>query len=174
MRLLALSILLLLALPAVAHAGVVQERMVSLALAEAAKGVREVPTRSNDGPEIRRYRTAVPHAERGDWWCAIFVSWVARRAGYPLGSVGQGVIEVKNLVRWGRREGFVFRKGTRRPKPGDIALHGFDHTGIVTSVAADGTVFTVDANWSDTVSHHEQPPFSVNQYLRLPGRPRRP
>ena len=82
-------------------------------------------------------------------------------------------IEVRNLVRWGRREGFVFRKGTRRPRPGDIALHGYDHTGIVTSVAADGTVFTVDANWSDTVSHHPQPPFSVNQYLRLPGKPRR-
>ena len=94
------------------------------------------------------------HAEKGAWWCAIFVSYVARRAGYPLGSVGQGIVEVRNLVRWGRREGLVFRKGTRRPRPGDIALHGLDHTGIVVSVAADGTVHTVDANWSDTVSLH--------------------
>lgn len=163
---------LLLAAPAAARAGVVQDRMVAIALAEARRGVQEVPARSNDGPAIRRYRTAVRHAEPGAWWCTIFVSYVARRAGYPLGSVRQGMVEVRNLVRWGRREGFVFRKGARRPRPGDIALHGLGHTGIVVSVAADGTVHTVDANWSDTVSHHPEPAFSVDRYLRLPGRPR--
>jgi hypothetical protein len=134
--------------------------------------VQEIPERSNDGPDIRRYHTAVRHAKKRAWWCAIFVSWVARRAGYPLGSHGQGVVEVKNLLKWGRREGFVFRKGTRRPRPGDIALHHLDHAGIVVSVEPGGKVRTVDANWSDTVSHHDEPPFSVNKYLRLPGRPR--
>jgi hypothetical protein len=162
----------LLAAPATASAGVVQDRMVAIALEEAKLGVQEVPERSNDGPAIRRYRTAVRHAKYGAWWCAIFVSYVARRAGYPLGSVGQGVVEVRNLVRWGRRKGFVFRKGTRRPRPGDIALHGFGHTGIVVSVDADGRVHTVDANWSDSVSHHPEPPFSVDRYLRLPDTPR--
>ena len=173
MRLLPLIVLLaVLVAPAAASAETVQDRMVAVALAEARQGVQEVPARSNDGPAIRRYRTAVPHAKEGAWWCAIFVSYVARRAGYPLGSVGQGMVEVRNLARWGRREGFVFRKGTRRPRPGDIALHGLDHTGIVVRVAADGTVFTVDANWSATVSHHREPPFSVTRYLRLPSDPR--
>lgn len=172
-KLLPLVVLLaLLAAPAAASAETVQDRMVEIALEESKRGVREVPARSNDGPAIRRYRTAVPHAAKGAWWCTIFVSYVARRAGYPLGSVGQGIVEVPNLVRWGRREGFVFRKGTRRPRPGDIALHGLDHTGIVVRVARDGTVFTVDANWSDAVSHHREPPYSVNAYLRLPSRPR--
>ncbi|MDQ5808883.1 MAG: CHAP domain-containing protein, partial [Actinomycetota bacterium] len=146
------ALAVLLAVPGAASAGVVQDRMVSIAMAEARRGVQEVPARSNDGPAIRRYRTAVRHAERGAWWCTIFVSYVARRAGYPIGSVGQGIVEVRNLVKWGRKEGFVFRKGSRRPRPGDIALHGLGHTGIVVSVAADGTVHTVDANWSDTVS----------------------
>ena len=173
MRLVPLTVLLvLLAVPA-AGAETVQDRMVRIAVAEARRGVQEVPAKSNDGPEIRRYRTAVRHAKHGAWWCTIFVSYVARRAGYPIGSVGQGIVEVPNLLRWGRREGFVFRKGTRRVRPGDIALHGLDHTGIVVSVDADGTVRTVDANWSDTVSEHQEPPFSVNRYLRLPSTPRR-
>ena len=171
-RLLPLTVLLVLVLAPAAGAGVVQDRMVSIALEEARRGVQEVPARSNDGPAIRRYRTAVRHAEKGAWWCTIFVSYVARRACYPIGSVGQGIVEVPNLVEWGRREGFVFRKGERRPRPGDIALHGLGHTGIVVSVGADGTVHTVDANWSDTVSHHREPAFSVDSYLRLPGRPR--
>ena len=172
-RLLPLTALLaVLAAPAAASAGVVQDRMVSIALAEARRGVTEVPARSNDGPAIRRYRTAVKHAKKGAWWCTIFVSYVARRAGYPIGSVGQGIVEVPKLVEWGRREGFVFRKGARRPRPGDIALHGLGHTGIVVSVGRDGTVHTVDANWSDTVSHHPEPAFSVDRYLRLPSTPR--
>jgi hypothetical protein len=168
----ALALALVVAAPAVATAATTQERMVSIALAEAGRSVREVPAKSNTSRDIRRYHRAVPHARTNERWCTIFVSYVAREAGYPLGSVGQGVWNVRNLVLWGRSEGFTFRKGSRRPKPGDIALHGFGHAGIVVKVTRRGRVFTVDGNWSDTVRHQPEPPFSVDAYLRLPSTPR--
>lgn len=161
-------LLALLAAPAAAGAGTVQDRMVRIALREAARHVREVPARSNTGPDIRRYHRAVRHARPTAPWCTIFVSYVARRAGYPLGSVGQGIWDVPNLFRWGRREGFYFRKGTRRPRPGDIAVHGYGHAGIVVRVTRRGRVFTVDGNWGDTVRHQPLPVLSLSGYVRLP------
>lgn len=172
MKVAALALTVLAALPAGARAATVQERMVSIALAEAQRSVREIPADSNTGPDIRRYHRAVRHARPDEAWCAIFVSYVARRAGYPVGSVEQGAWDVRNLFRWGRDEGFHFRKGTRRPKPGDIVLHGYGHAGIVAKVTRAGRVFTVDGNWGDTVRYQPEPPFSVDGYLRLPATPR--
>jgi hypothetical protein len=150
----------------------VQQRMVAIALREARRHVREIPAHSNTGPDIRRYHTAVRHARRTEAWCTIFVSYVAKRAGYPLGSVSQGIWDVQNLFRWGRREGFYFGKGARRPRPGDIAVHGYGHAGIVVRVTTAGRVFTVDANWSDSVRYQPLPPFSLTGYIRLPTDPR--
>ena len=149
----------------------VQQKMVPLALAEANKGVQEIPARSNRGPDIRRYHTAVPSAKADEWWCAIFVSWVAKRAGYPLGSRGQGFWDVKKLSRWSRRAGLYFAKGTLKPRAGDISLIGYGHAGIVVGYEGD-IVRTVDANWSDTVSTHNEP-LDVSGYIRLPSKPRR-
>ena len=172
MKSLAPALAMLALVPAVAQAATVQERMVSIALAEAQRGVREVPAKSNTSRDIRRYHGAVPHAQSDEPWCTIFVSFVARQAGYPIGSVSQGTWSVRTLYRWGRGEGFYFRKGSRRPKPGDIALHGFGHAGIVAKVTKRGRVFTVDGNWGDTVRYQPEPPFSVDGYLRLPATPR--
>lgn len=158
--------------PAPAPARTVQQKMVAIALREARRHVREVPARSNTGPDIRRYHSAVRHARRTEAWCTIFVSYVARRAGYPLGSVSQGIWDVRNLFRWARHEGFYFPKGTRRPHPGDIAVHGYGHAGIVVRVTRAGQVFTVDANWSDSVRYQPLPPFSLSGYVRLPSDPR--
>jgi len=158
--------------PAPIHASTVQQRMVAIALREARRGVREIPAHSNTGPDLRRYHTAVRHAAYNAWWCTIFVSYVARQAGYPLGSVGQGIWEVKNLDRWGRRAGFWHAKGTIRPRPGDIAVHGYGHAGIVIRVPSKGRPWTVDGNWSDTVVYHEMPPFSLTGYIRLPSKRR--
>ena len=158
--------------PAAAAAGVQQE-MRRIALAEARIGVREVPARSNLGPDIARYHTAVRHARANEVWCAIFVSWVARQAGYPLGSVGQGAWQVQSLFKWGKREGLYFRKGARRVRVGDIALHGYGHAGIVVKVTKDGRIWSVDGNWSDSVRYQPIPSISVSGYLRLPSTPRR-
>src|SRR4051794_15863682 len=129
MKVVPVLVLLALLAPASAPAAhrTVQQRMVAIALREAARNVQEVPAHSNTGPEIRKYHTAVKHAHTTEPWCAIFVSWVAKTAGYPLGSVSQGIWDIKNMFDWGREEHFYFAKGARRPKPGDIAVHGYGH-----------------------------------------------
>ena len=73
------------------------------------------------------------------------------------------------MFDWGREEHFYFAKGARRPKPGDIAVHGYGHAGIVVRVTRAGEVYSVDANWSDTVRYHLQPSISVDGYIRLPS-----
>ncbi|MFL5845786.1 MAG: CHAP domain-containing protein [Solirubrobacteraceae bacterium] len=165
--------LLALAVPAAAQAKprTVQQKMVRIAKHEATLGVHEVPAHSNTGPDIRRYHTAVKHARSDAYWCTIFVSWVARQAGYPLGSVGQGIVDVKNLYTWGRHQGWYFRKGTRTARPGDIAVHGYSHAGIVVRVTDAGAVYTVDANWGDSVTR-QLVPLSLSGYIRLPSTPR--
>lgn len=163
-----------LALPSTAAAArkTVQQRMVASALAEAERNVQEVPAKANTGPDIRRYHSAVEHARATEAWCAIFVSYVAKKAGYPLGSVGQGIWDIPNLFKWGREQGWYFRKGTRKVKPGDIAVHGYGHAGIVAKVTQKGHIYTVDGNWSDTVRYQPLPYLSVSGYIRLPRTPR--
>lgn len=150
----------------------VQDRLVSIGMREAARNVQEVPAQSNTGPDIRRYHTAVRHARANEAWCAIFVSYVAKRAGYPLGSVSQGIWDIQNLFKWGRRNGFYFEKGTRKVKRGDLAVHGYGHAGIVARVTKDGRIFTIDGNWGHTVRYQPLPFLSVSGYIRLPSTPR--
>lgn len=152
-----------------ARAPTVQERMVQIASAELARNVQEVPADSNRGPDISRYHRAVRHAPADYPWCAIFVSWVARRAGHPLGNVSQGIADVQNLIKWGRQHGYYFPKGSRAVKVGDISLHGYGHAGIVVAV---DPVVTIDGNWSDTVLRQPIPYLSLTGYLRLPSKPR--
>jgi hypothetical protein len=150
----------------------VQQKMVTYALREARRNVQEVPADSNLGPDIGRYHRAVTHASADYPWCTIFVSYVAKRAGYPLGSVGQGIAQVPTLFRWGRKQGFYFAKGTRRVRVGDIAVHGYGHAGIIVRITKDRRLFTVDGNWGDTVRYQPIPFLSVDGYIRLPSAPR--
>jgi len=60
-------------------------------IAESQVGQSEQPPGSNDGPAISMYRTATSGAAAGEPWCAYFASWVARQAGEPIGSSGQGL-----------------------------------------------------------------------------------
>lgn len=174
MRLATVLALSALALPAAAEGAqrTVQQKMAAIALREARRNVQEVPYHSNTGPEIRKYHTAVRHAHTTEPWCAIFVSWVAKKAGYPLGSVSQGIWDVQNLFKWGHDTGFYFRKGTRKVRVGDIAVHGYGHAGIVVRIMKDGSVWSVDANWSDSVRYHPEPSISIDGYIRLPSTPR--
>jgi hypothetical protein len=150
----------------------VQQKMVTYALREARRNVQEIPARSNLGPDIRRYHSAVTHASDAYPWCTIFVSYIAKRAGYPLGSVAQGIAQVPTLFRWGRKQGFYFAKGTRRVKVGDIAVHGYGHAGIVVRITKQRRIYTVDGNWGNTVRYQPIPFLSVDGYIRLPSTPR--
>lgn len=131
------------------------QRMVALAQQEL--GVSETGG-NNDSPRIRDYRSATAGAQDTPGpWCAYFVSWLARSAGTPVGAGGNGTGYVPTLEAWGRQENRWFDHGSQQPQPGDIAVFDWggdgtpDHTGIVESVGADGTVNTIEGNSSDRV-----------------------
>ncbi|MEJ7784429.1 MAG: CHAP domain-containing protein, partial [Solirubrobacteraceae bacterium] len=100
-----------------------------------------------------------------------FVSYVAKKAGFPLGRVSQGIWEPKNLYLWAKSQGWYFPRGARRPKVGDLAVHGYSHTGIVVRITRKGVVYTADANWGDSVKYNLLP-LSASGYIRLPSEPR--
>ncbi|MCW2925682.1 MAG: hypothetical protein JWM98_3086 [Thermoleophilia bacterium] len=130
-------------------------RMVALAQGEL--GVTET-SGNNDGPRIREYRSATAGAQDSPGpWCAYFVSWLAKNAGAPVGAGGNGTGYVPTLEAWGKQQDRFVEFGSQQPKPGDIAIFDWggdgtpDHTGIVESVGADGTINTIEGNSSDRV-----------------------
>jgi hypothetical protein len=168
-------LLVVLCSPAAASAAgepeTVQDKLVAYALKEIGRQVREVPAKSNTSRAIRRYHTAVPHARPDEAWCTIFVSYVAEKAGFPLGRVSQGIWEPKNLYLWAKSQGWYFPRGARKPKIGDLAVHGYSHTGIVVRTTRKGVVYTADANWGDSVKYNLLP-LSASGFIRLPSEPR--
>lgn len=132
----------------------VGERIVALARAELRWGVKEVPPGSNDSPDIARYRSAVAGARVGPW-CAYFVSYIAARAGVPLGERGQGFGLVADVERWARRTQRWFEPKRMRPLPGDLVVFP-GHTGIVERVRGK-TLLTIEGNTSNALRRRERP-----------------
>jgi cell wall-associated NlpC family hydrolase len=81
----------------------------------------------------------------GQQWCAQFVSWVFAQAGRPLPMKGirKGVPGYA-YCQYGRDAAYARGELFRTPRVGDVFFHfnkgdaGSGHTGIVTSVKADG------------------------------------
>lgn len=138
----------------------------ALAAATAEVGVAEEPPGSNDGVRIAAYRTAVAGAQPGQPWCAYFVSWAAAQAGAPLGETGTGLGSVEEISAWAARTGRLLPTGTP-PAPGDLVLFGGEHVGIVESVAADGTLSTVEGNHDDAVGRAVHAPTEPTGFVRL-------
>ncbi len=137
----------------------VGQRMVQLAQQEI--GVSETGG-NNESSRIKEYRTATAGAENTPGpWCAYFVSWLAKSAGAPIGAGGNGTGYVPTLEAWGKQENRFTAHGQGQPSPGDIVIFDWggagtaDHTGIVESVDADGTVHTIEGNASDTVMRRD-------------------
>jgi hypothetical protein len=138
----------------------------ALAAAEGQVGQVEQPPGSNDGPAIAQYRSAVAGAVPGAPWCAYFVSWAAAQAGTPLGDAGQGLGSVAEIASWAQRTG-RFLPASSTPAPGDLILFGDRHVGIVESVAADGTLSTVEGNEGDAVTRRTRMPGEATGFVRL-------
>jgi hypothetical protein len=107
----------------------------------------------------------VPRA-RPEAWCAIFVSWVTRTAGAPIGPRGAGIVGVAALESWARRTG----RWTQRPRAGDVVVYS-GHAGIVTSVRG-SRMETVEGNWSNRVSGLERRRAEALGFVRVSA-PRR-
>ena len=118
----------------------------------------------NDAPRIAEYRKATPGGAPGPW-CAYFVSWVARRAGVPLGDSGQGYANVDALWSWAQQAGRAVSAGSR-PRPDDLIVWD-EHVGIVERVDANGLIHTIEGNTSDQVARRVHSAAGAVGYVRL-------
>lgn len=124
-------------------------------------GVAEWATRSNYSARIVTFRRATigigENPYSAEPWCADFVSWAYRRAGYPIGFDGKGSDYVPELVGWARDTGRWRNARTAyHPLPGDLIVYRnasgrYGHMGIVVRVV-NGRIKTVEGNYGDRVS----------------------
>jgi hypothetical protein len=137
-------------------------------IAEAEVGQAEQPPGSNDSPRIATYRTATAGAAAGEPWCAYFVSWVARQAGMPLGEQGQGYGYVGDIWAWAQRTGRAVANGPGVvPSTGDLIVFGDHHVGLVEKVLPDGSVQTIEGNYSNQVSRVVRGAGEATGYVRM-------
>jgi uncharacterized protein (TIGR02594 family) len=142
------------------------DRMVAIASKEI--GVREQSP--NASPRIAQYAKAVRGGAPGQPWCANFVSWVARRAGHPIGDHHEGFAGVSAVWMWGARHGDAeLATSGYRPRPGDLIVfkpYG-SHIGLVERVLPDGRIRTIEGNHSDRVDAVVRAPGEVFGYVRM-------
>jgi hypothetical protein len=116
-----------------------------IATAEQEIGVHEQPDGSNDGARIRTYQS-VTGAYRAPW-CASFVQWVLKTAGY--GTIADRSATVFYITDYAYTHGWSHAIA----RPG--ALVGFlndqGHIGIVKSVTAHG-FYSIEGNHSNRVA----------------------
>ena len=112
-----------------------------LAVASQEVGMRE-RTGNNDGARIEEYLHSVG-LHRGDPYCAAFVSWVYKKADYPVPRTGWSpdLFPAKRLVKV--------------PEPGDVfgiyisSKGRIAHCGMVERLHSD-FVYTIEANTNDS------------------------
>lgn len=119
-----------------------------LEVARSQAGVSEAPPYSNRTPYTAWYGLVGP-------WCAMFVSWVFWKAGFPLPAIRslKGFAYCPDIVSWAKRTG-QWRDRNARPRPGWIVLFDFpgdgvnrpSHVGIVEGVLPDGRISTWEGN----------------------------
>jgi PKD repeat protein len=134
--------------PAADAAGVkIAGRIVKLARKELAHGVHEIPDGSNRAPAIYRYDLATTPHYYGAPWCAYFASYIARRAGVPIGPGGRGLGYVPSIRAWAQASG----KWTQRPRPGELITFP-EHVGVVEAVyPSSHTLTSIEGNYSNGV-----------------------
>ncbi len=137
-------------------------------IAEGEVGQAEQPPGSNDSARIAQYRSAVQGSSAGEPWCAYFASWVARQAGIPLGNQGQGFGYVGDIWNWAQQTGRAVVNGPGVvPSPGNLIIFGDHHVGIVEKVLPNGSIQTIEGNYSDQVSRVVRGAGEATGYVRL-------
>jgi CHAP domain len=144
-----------------AHAGL-PESIVHVARVELAKNVHEMPNGSNEAPAIKRYRKAVRWSSPRTAWCGYFVSYVALKAGAPIGESGQGIGAVDEIRRWAKRT----KRWRTRPHKGNIAVFR-GHVGIVERVVGSRWIVTIEGNHSNRVARVWRSRSEPRGYVQL-------
>jgi len=130
-----------------------------LAVAASQVGVMEVPTGSNNGPDVNKYQDAAgsPH---GDAWCMAFVFWCFQQAGKNLGRPNPavrtgGVLDMWNRATCKRVLAANAVKNTSLVLPGQIFIistgGGHGHTGLIERIDG-GLLTTIEGNTNNSGS----------------------
>ena len=139
-----------------------------VAIAESQLGQSEQPPGSNESPAIAQYRTATAGAVPGAPWCAYFASWVASRAGEPIGAGGQGAGAVAEVWSWGQSSGRAIPNGPGVvPQPGDLIVFGDEHVGIVRDVLPNGQIQTIEGNYENKVAANVRSRTEATGYVNM-------
>lgn len=129
---------------------------------EEAKGVREKPLESNNGPEVRAYLASVGLGP-GFAWCCAFTYWCFDEAAKALGRRNPMVRTAGVLDHWNRSARIGARRITKaeavadpfRVTPGMLFImdfgHNKGHTGFVERVDG-GLITTVEGNTDASLS----------------------
>ncbi|MFC7619904.1 FG-GAP-like repeat-containing protein [Microlunatus sp. GCM10028923] len=99
-----------------------------------------------------------PYGPLCDDWCAMFATWVWEKSG--VAGAPRSTYVATGIGQWGVSKGLFKRRpaGQRgNPLPGDIVVYGEPgsgvggHVSVVYSVNRDGTITTIDGNYSNAV-----------------------
>jgi len=118
--------------------------------------VRELTGR-NDGPRVEAYLSAV-QLKKGDPWCAAFVSWVYKQAGFPRPRTG-----------WSPALFPIFRLA-RSALPGDVIgiyfpqLKRIAHVGIVTQQRGKW-IYSIEGNTTEQGNREGQGVFKKVRHI---------
>lgn len=107
-----------------------------LKIAAGELGTTERPANSN------RTKYGAWYGLDGNPWCMMFVQWCFTQAGRPL---PHRTASCSDMLSWYRK--YQPERVTDEPKPRDIIIYNFGHTGIVESVAA-STITAIEGNTS--------------------------
>ena len=147
-----------------------------LTTARAKIGLGETPPDSNHNLVTEWYGADGP-------WCAMFVSWVLAHSGFS--NDGGATLTVSGVVQttshgWAYVPYLLnnFRSANRvvtSPQPGDIVTYHWhpdavpDHTGLVESVDASGSIVAIEGNTSNNVVERKhRDPSVILAYCRVP------
>lgn len=152
----------------------VRQRILDLARAELALGVKEDRENNDSAGHIDRYRSAVKgKGNRLDEWCGDFASYITLHAGVPIGENGAGEINGNAMRRWAEKSGRWY-SAKQAPKAGDLIMFewktGGHHVGVVERVE-NGRVYTIEGNSGHAVKARS---YSLNAsdiwgYIRTVG-----
>lgn len=133
-------------------------------------GQEEKPKGSNWGHPIQDYLLSVGINFPASW-CAAFLYWCFDHAAGQLGQPNPVYKAGGVLAHWTNRAPKRIA-ATEEPEAGDIFImdlgKGLGHTGIVESIAADGTLHTIEGNTNDTGSREG---YEVARKKRTPQKP---
>lgn len=125
--------------------GTVREKVVTLATQELKRW--ESKELSGNGEDFKKYT----HNQNGNW-CAWFVSWVYKEAGYPLNNSKTGEVPAVTTIKeiGDANKNFSYHaKNGYTPKVGDITVYknnGSSHVNIVSAVEPDGKITIIGGN----------------------------